>query len=190
MALSDTLVGSRQAPLRRLYVKEPEQALITKRARSGPRDDALHCRVSPGTSYGVTLDLGVDRAIGGYHDAPNPAELLCAALASCKDTSIRMVADLLGIAIVELTVDVTGEVDVRGCLSVDPEVRVGFKNMRCDVHLEVAEQTDPRLLKLLIKQAEHACVNLETLRNGVPVEVDFDVTHAGTDRTAQSGGRA
>jgi hypothetical protein len=45
--------------------------------------------------------------------------------------------------------------------------------MRCQVNLQTAEGTDPKLVKKLVKGAEHCCVVLQTLRSGVPVETDF-----------------
>lgn len=167
----------RQNPLRSRYAEEPERALIRKRAWTvtSADSDALHSVVVPGEPYDLSWRCGVDRAIGGDHDLPNPAELLCAALAACEDTTIRMVADLLGIEIVDLVVDVTGDVDVRGCMGVDPKVQVGFRSMRCDVRLSVAPGTDARRLAMLRKQAERSCVNLDTLRTGIPVDLSFDV---------------
>lgn len=173
----DSKVLVRQNPLRRRYAEEPQRALIRKRAWTvtSQDSDVLHSRIVPGESYDLSWRCGVDRAIGGDHDLPNPAELLCAALAACEDTTIRMVADLLGIEILDLVVDVTGHVDVRGCMG-DTTVQVGFRSMRCDVSLKVAPDTNPKRLALLRKQAERSCVNLDTLRSGTPVELSFAVT--------------
>jgi uncharacterized OsmC-like protein len=132
--------------------------------------------VSVGKGYGVSQRTGIDHAIGGDHDLPNPGDLLCAALAACKDGTIRMLADLLGIPILDLQVEVTGDVDVRGCLAMDRSVKVGFRSLSCRVHLRVPPEVDPKHIELLQKQAEHSCVNLDTLRSGVAVEVAFEVT--------------
>lgn len=74
--------------------------------------------------------FGIHRAVGGYHDAPNPGDILCAALASCLDSTIRIIADRLGITLTSLEVDVTAEVDVRGTLVVNRDIPVGFQAMR------------------------------------------------------------
>jgi hypothetical protein len=52
-------------------------------------------------------------------------------------------------------------------------VPVGFQKMRCNVWLEAAEGTDPRILDRLLAASEHSCVNLQTLRSGVPIETAF-----------------
>ena len=174
---TNSIVLERQEPLRASYRRRPAEAMIVKRATavSAAGTDALHGIVSPGDTYGLAWPVGVDRAIGGLHDAPNPAELLCAALAACKDISIRMVADVLGIALERLEVKVVGKVDVRGCMAMDRDTSVGFQSLACNVRLAVAQGTDPERLAALLAQAERSCINLATLRAGVPVELAFDV---------------
>ncbi len=65
---------------------------------------------------GISVPVGVHRAVGGPHDMPTPGDLLCAALASCQDSAVRMVANRLGVEILALEVRVTAQVDVRGAL--------------------------------------------------------------------------
>jgi uncharacterized OsmC-like protein len=127
---------------------------------------------------------GSDHAVGGDHDLPNPGDLLCAALAVCGDGSIRMIADLLDIPILDLRVEVTGDVDIRGCLAIDRSVRVGFRSMTCRVQLRVPSDIDPKRVSTLQKQAERSCVNLDTLRSGVPVGLTFHVESAPSAATA------
>jgi uncharacterized OsmC-like protein len=171
-------VLQRQAPLRAAYKEHPEQALIVKRAWTlfDTKQDAFHGVVVPGEPYRVSWQYGTDRAVGGFHDAPNPGELLCAALASCQDLTLRMVADLLGVKLRQVEVEVTGEVDVRGSLAVDTQVPVGFKSLHCRIRFETAAGTPPELHHRLVAQAERSCINLQTLRAGVPVDTRFDVS--------------
>ena len=84
-----------------------------------------------------------------------------------------MIADHLGIGIAHLDVEVTGQVDCRGCLNIDNQVRVGFSGMDVQVTLEVTPGADDGLIRLLREMAERLCVNLDTLRHGVPVAVSF-----------------
>jgi uncharacterized OsmC-like protein len=85
-----------------------------------------------------------------------------------------MVANHLRIKLEALTVEVTGDADLRGCLLVDKEVPVGFQKMRCRVHMKAAEGTEPRIIETLIKAAEHSCVVMQTLRSGVDVETKVE----------------
>jgi uncharacterized OsmC-like protein len=169
---SRTYVGGRQDPLRDRYRVEPEAAQITDRARAinGTELDPFHGRVVPGTGGGeAVVKVGAHSAVGGYHDEPNPGDLLCAALASCLDSTIRMIANRMGVRLNRLEVDVTADVDVRGALMVDGDAPVGFTAMRCDVDLVTAEGTPPELTKGLVASAEHCCIVMNTLRGGVPV---------------------
>jgi uncharacterized OsmC-like protein len=188
MLLRESLVRRRQAPLRARYLQDPERATIVKRAatRAGRGADALHGLVAPDSRYGVSWPYGIDRAVGGLHDAPNPGELLCAALAACQDGSVRMLADLLGVELLDLAVEVTGTLDVRGTLGLDPAVPVGFQQLACATRASVPAGTDPRLLQRLETQARRSCVNLDTLRRGVPVATS---THFDPDPEGGAGMR-
>jgi uncharacterized OsmC-like protein len=162
--------------LRERYQQAAREALITDRARTtgGIDTDPFHGYVSPGSKdYGIVWPFSIHSAVGGYHDGPNPGDLLCAALATCLDSTIRMIANRLHITLSALEVDVTADVDVRGTLLVDRQVPVGFQKMRCHVDFQATPGTDPKLLEKLMAAAEHSCVNLQTLRSGVAVETSF-----------------
>jgi uncharacterized OsmC-like protein len=178
-----SVVLQRQAPLRAAYKEHPEQALILKRAWTefDVGQDAFHGVVVPGEPYRVSWQYGTDRAVGGFHDAPNPGELLCAALASCQDATLRMVADMLGVKLRQVEVEVIGKVDVRGSMAVDRGTPVGFESLQCRVRFQAAPNTPPELCQRLIAQAERSCINLQTLRAGVPVDTSFDVRTSGDD---------
>jgi hypothetical protein len=54
--------------------------------------------------------------------------------------------------------------------------------MTCRVHLRVPSDIDPRLIATLQKQAEQSCVNLDSLRSGVPVDLVFNVESVASAR--------
>lgn len=166
-------VRTRQNPLRKLYQQAPDEALIIDRAttRESFGTSPFHGRVIPGSQdYGYVWPFGIHDAVGGFHDGPNPGDILCAALAACLDSTIRMIADRLGVSLNSLEVDVQTEVDVRGTLRLDSDVPVGFQSIRCAVDLQAEKGTSPDLIDRLIKAAEHSCIVLQTLQSGVPVE--------------------
>jgi len=172
-------VRSRQDPLRKHYRESPEDARITDRAKTtgGTGMDPFHGKVMPGSEdHGVVWPFGVHRAVGGDHDLPNPGDLLAAALATCLDSTIRLIADRLGVSLISLSVEVVADVDVRGCLQVDRSVPVGFQKMRCHVALQAAEGTDPQTVQMLLAASENSCVNYQTLRAGVPITTSTDVS--------------
>lgn len=167
-----------QAPLRAKYRSSPESALVTDYGRTAGKNpaDPFHSVVEPMPGCGETLPVGVHSAVGGMHDAPTPGDILCAALAACQDSAVRMVANLLGVELEFLAVDVVGEVDVRGTMAVDRQTPVGFQSMRCNVRFRARDGTDPKLLEKLRAAAEHCCVVQQTLRNPPPVETTFEMS--------------
>jgi uncharacterized OsmC-like protein len=176
-------IRTEQARLRALYRERPGDAMIHKKVRSGPADgrDAFHGAIVPENThdpeapYGVVWSFGLDRAVGGLHDRPNPGELLCGALAACQDGLIRMVAGAIGVPLDRLEVEVAGDVDVRGTLDVERDVPVGFQALHMTVRLRASSGTPPALLERLCASAERLCINLDTLRRGVRVDVRYDV---------------
>jgi uncharacterized OsmC-like protein len=170
-------VASRQAPLRRVYTEYRGQAITVKQVRTVETDatDAWHGIIEADDYPGLQWDYGIDAKVGGYDDLPNPGHILCAALAGCLDSTVRMIADHLSVRIEHLEVDVVGEVDVRGCLAMDSTVRPGFQQLRCEIRLQPASGADERLVRILLNQTEKLCVTLDTLRNGVPIDVETRV---------------
>jgi uncharacterized OsmC-like protein len=98
---------------------------------------------------------------------------------------LRIIADRLEIPIANLEVSTRAEVDVRGTLLVDRNVPVGFQQIKCQVRLTPEANVPPEKVKMLQAAAEHSCVVLQTLRNGVPVQTQFDETRSFADLVAQ-----
>ncbi len=173
--MKDVSVNEAQQPLRAQYKASPATAIVTDHARTCGTDasDPFHSIVEPMQGCGVNVPIGVHRALGGLHDAPTPGDMLCAALAACQDSSIRMVANLLGIELERLEVSVEATVDVRGTMGIEKNVPVGFQNIRCSVQLRAKDGTDPTLLQKLQVAAERCCVVQQTLRSPPPMETTF-----------------
>lgn len=171
----------RQRSLTDRYRRDPAAAQVRDRAHTraehargdGPLDP-LHTRVELGAGHAVSVPVAVHHAVGGLSDRPVPGDILCAALASCADSSLRVVANALRVELQALAVEAVGEVDVRGALYVSPDVPVGFQRFRVKVFLRAAPGTDPARLERVVAGAEHSCVVLQTLRRGVPVEMEVD----------------
>lgn len=176
MADKPSIVATRQAPLRRVFRDDSSQAMTVKRVRTveTATTDTLHGTVEA-VGFPVNWEYGIDSKVGGYDDLPNPGHILCAALAGCIDSTVRMIADHLGVAIEHLEVEVAGEVDVRGCLAMDSTVRPGFQQLRCSIQVRTGPGVEERLVRTLVRQTELLCVTLDTLRNGVPVELTTNV---------------
>jgi uncharacterized OsmC-like protein len=167
------MVTRRQEPLRRRYRESPDQARIEDHARAANIGrDPFHGAVVAG-DRGLALDFGIHRSIGGDHDLQNPGDMLCAALAACLDSTLRMIAVRMGISLETLVVEVGAFADVRGCLMIDRQVRVGFQRIDVDVLIEAEEGTDPAQISKLTSVAERCCVVLQTLRSDTAVATRF-----------------
>jgi uncharacterized OsmC-like protein len=136
--------------------------------------DPYHAALRVGTKARSRMQVGVHGAVGGPHDLPVPGDILCAALASCLDSTLRLLADRMGVALRRLEVDVAAEVGVRGTLAVDAGVPVGFQRMQCRVALNTAPGTPAAAAEQLLAAAERYCVVLQTLRAGVRVDARLE----------------
>jgi len=169
------IVYNAQKTLKVEYKQHPVSALVTDHAKTSGQDasDPFHSQVEPLDGCGVIVPVGVHGAVGGPHDAPTPGDLLCAALAACQDSAVRMVANLLGIELTALEVRVTATADVRGAMAMDSTVPVGFQSMSCEVNLQVKDGTPPELLEKLRFAAERCCVVQQTLKSPPQVKTTF-----------------
>lgn len=164
-----------QKPLRAQYKASPATATVTSEAFTGDAllGDPFRSRVRPKDPRATAVPFGVHRSVGSPYDLPCPGDLLCAALAACQDASIRMVADLLGVELEALEVQVRGTLDVRGALGLDANVPVGYQAFHTDVHFKAREGTPPELLDKLRHSAERCCVVAQTLRTPPAMSTTF-----------------
>lgn len=168
-------VLERQKPLIASYLVQPEKAWITDVAivKGQHFNDPFHTEVLANNELESPIPIGVHRALGGLHDAPNPGDILCTALAACFESTLRLIANRLGVRLVETEVKATAEVDVRGTLMVDKSVPVAFQRMSLYINV-TCEQASNELIKTMLKATERSCVILQTLKLAVPVSVEHN----------------
>lgn len=161
-------VCDRQAPLRETYNHTPEAAWVYDRANTLATEIAanhpIHSQVVCGEGIPVDVPISVHKAVGGESDFPCPGEILAAALASCLDTAIRMIANLKQIELAELSVKVALGADVRGTMMVDTTVPVGFQTAQMDIEIKTNPVLAPEHMNALLDAAERSCVILQTLQ--------------------------
>jgi uncharacterized OsmC-like protein len=173
---TQSTITKRQTALAINYQHNPKQALVTDIACTSSSSktalDPLRTKVTTG---GIDIPIGVHKAVGGDGGVTIPGELLSAALASCLDSSIRMIADRLDIKLLSLAVAVSAETDVRGALKLNPNVPVEFQKMHVSVDLKSDPSTKPAMLNALLQAAESSCVVLQTLRKPPIVTTQFNL---------------
>ena len=107
----------------------------------------------------VKSDYG--EAAGGDNQAPNPIELLLAAMAACIEAAFYEFAVHEGFTINALTVDVEGTLDLRGFFMLD-DVSAGFKDLRYTFHIESPDD-ETRIREFAEKVITH-CPVVESLK--------------------------
>ncbi len=117
--------------------------------------------------FTLTIDeppllLGTDRH-------PNPGEYLLHALAGCLTSAIVYHAAARGIAIEAIESTIEGDVDLRGFLGLDPNVRTGFEQIRVAFRIKADLPDDE--LKELCALGPRFSPMFDSITKGVPVDV-------------------
>jgi len=115
------------------------------------------------------LDAGEPAILLGTDTGPNPAEYLLHALAACLTTSIVYVAAARKVELTSVESTLTGDMDVRGALGVDPEPRNGFE--RISVSFRVSGHAPADKLREIVERAKARSAVYDMVTNGVPVAV-------------------
>jgi uncharacterized OsmC-like protein len=105
----------------------------------------------------------------GQDLAANPVEHLLHALASCLTTSMVYHASARGVQINAIESTFEGDLDLRGFLDLDPNVRKGYQGIRVNFKIS-ADVSDDRLQEIVQLGTGHSPV-FDSLTNGVPVSV-------------------
>ncbi|MGK0317566.1 MAG: putative OsmC-like protein [Saprospiraceae bacterium] len=171
-----SVVYQRHLVLNEKYLKDTTSAWITDSAGVIGINlrDPFRTTVSINDKMKVPFIIGVHKAVGGDHDFPNPGDLLCASLASCFESTIRLISDKLGIELIETKIRANAQVDVRGTLMIDKSVPVEFQCMHIDA-LIIAKNANEKLLNTLIKGAKHSCIVYQTIKKGIPITLNTDI---------------
>ncbi|MFD0980323.1 OsmC family protein [Tropicimonas aquimaris] len=101
--------------------------------------------------------------------APTPPEIAIAALASCLSGGVAAVAQHRGIQLHKMRAVVEGDVDVRGILGMDPEIRNGFSDIR--VTFEIEADAAPDEIRALVAQSQKRSALFDMLTNPTNVNV-------------------
>ena len=158
---------------------DPELAQFQFRA-SNRWISGTHNRSTVNGYYGAKQEFG--RATDHRYDAdhppvltgsdegPTPVEFVLHALAACLTSGLANIAAARGIRLTEVTSTVEGDIDLRGILGLDPDVRNGFHAIR--VNFVVRGDATPEQLEALVAQSRKRSAVFDMLTNGVPVMVE------------------
>jgi uncharacterized OsmC-like protein len=99
-------------------------------------------------------------AAGGDNQAPNPIELLLAALAACIEAAFYEFAVHEGFTIHSLSVDAEGSLDLRGLFMID-NVSAGFRDVKYTFNIESPD--DERTIRELAERVISHCPVVDSL---------------------------
>lgn len=139
------------------YRDHPETAMVTLRA-AGSLGEGITCSVQTGQAL---AQAGLHPATGGDGLSLCSGDMLLQALAACAGVTLQAVATSLEIPIRSGRVDVEGDIDFRGTLSVDKDASVGFQEIRMTFSLDTDAGDDQ--LATLLRLTERYCVVFQTL---------------------------
>jgi uncharacterized OsmC-like protein len=127
--------------------------------------------------YGVGTDhthveefqFAADHPTLGNGHGPTPQEYVLHALAACLTLGIATTAAARKIELESVTATVTGDIDVRGVLGIDPDVRNGFSQVR--VAFEVSGDASTEELADLVESSKRRSAVYDMLTAVTPVTV-------------------
>ena len=154
-----------QQPLKDAYRADPQQAVITLRARGKLDEQAIACSVDTGRALAVA---GLHPATGGDGSLACSGDMLLQALVACAGVTLRAVATSLQVPVRGGTVRAEGDLDFRGTLGVSKEAPVGLTAIRLSFDLDT-DASDEQLATLL-SLTERYCVVYQTLARPARLE--------------------
>ena len=85
-----------------------------------------------------TIQVDEPRELCGTNQFANPQEVLLASLNACLTAGYAVACALEGIAIEALTIETSGDIDLRGFLGLDASVKPGYDELVVTVRLKAA----------------------------------------------------
>ena len=114
--------------------------------------------------------------LGGLDTAPNPVELLLAALGTCQEIVYSAFASIHGISLDEVTVDVKGTLDLKGLFALEQNTPAGFNEITYKTTIK--SSADEEEIKKLVEAVEAHCPLLDTLKRPIIVKGKVNIVRS------------
>jgi uncharacterized OsmC-like protein len=142
--------------------------------------DGTHCRTTIRDFYGAgkedtsriqsfILQADEPSVLLGSDHGPNATEALLFALASCLNTTFMYHASAQGVKVEHLALELEGELDLRGILGIDENVRSGFEHINVTFHVKA--DAPERKIRELVELAQKRSAVFDCVTREVPVAV-------------------
>ena len=150
------------------------EACINDPARA-QRDPIVVARWVGGTRAEVTSSIGGPPVYMGGPDDPSALGMLLRTLAACDVEVVASKAALLGVEILDLSIEARGHADVSRYLGIESPSRPGYQRISYTVRMKTngatAEQLDAIRQACLVGSPVG-----DTLEREVPLSLEFQVT--------------
>jgi uncharacterized OsmC-like protein len=105
-------------------------------------------------------------------NGPTPVELLLVSLASCLTAGVAAVAQNREIQLRSVSASLEGDMDIRGILGADPDVRNGFNEIKVTYTIDADATEDEKKALVAQSQKRSAVYDVVTNPTSVVVEVN------------------
>ncbi len=116
-----------------------------------------------------TLDIDEPKTLLGSNKAPNPVEIVLAALGSCLAVGFAYNAAAWGIDLESMSIEARGELDLQGFLGISDKVRPGYKDIK--VMIKIKSSAPREKIRELHEHVLRTSPVLDIIRNVEPVTV-------------------
>jgi uncharacterized OsmC-like protein len=113
--------------------------------------------------------FSADHPTLGHGHGPTPQEYVLHALAACITAGVATGAAARGIELRSVASTVSGDIDVRGVLGIDPDVRKGFSSV--DIDFDIDADASSEVLDALVAAATRYSAVFDMLVNPTAVNV-------------------
>lgn len=153
---TEALIGARGA-----FAEMPQAAAFTFRSTCDWKESTYNVNTINGY-FGLgeqherkqtfTIEADHPEVFAAHDRAATPTEIVLAALASCLTGGVAAVAQHRGIQLRSVRATVEGDIDVRGILGMDPDIRNGFSGIR--VNFDIDADASPEDIRALVAQSQ------------------------------------
>ncbi|HHY85501.1 MAG TPA: OsmC family protein [Verrucomicrobia bacterium] len=168
---------TRLAATIRAIEKQPDLAQFKFRARN-QWDTGGHNQATINTFYGTCqemehkqpfrFDADEPAVLLGEDNGANPVEFVLAGLSGCMTTTLAYHAAGRGLDIESIESEYEGDIDLRGLLDIDPNVRSGYREIR--VKFKVRGNIDEATVQELVRKSPV----FDTLARPVTIKVQVE----------------
>jgi uncharacterized OsmC-like protein len=169
----EALLGAREA-----LTSAPEAAKFQWRATTEWKN-GTHSRTEIEKFYGLgadqqhrtryNFDIDHPEIFASEDNGATPVEYVLAALGGCLTAGIAAVAQNREIQLRKVSATIEGDMDVRGILGVDSDVRNGFTNIK--VTYDIDADASPDDIKALVAQSQKRSAVFDLVTNPTDVTV-------------------